>query len=470
MGDKRRKANENEQQQMPECKKARRAEQPKRVNKHNKNTKKKSHATDEVLNKQDYIYKDEVMYVKPYVFEFNCFYRPRWKDQTILSVFIREFRHMSETYWRREFSSGRMLCNGEKITDTMIWKDGQQVKHIVHRHESAVYYPKPHGIQIVRNTNDYIVVSKPVSMPVHACGTYRKNCLQFLLQVFHGFYPLYAVHRLDKETSGLVIFAKNSETAAQFSTQIQDHKVQKTYLAEVYGYFPSTSTEKQESNSDAAYTQQCNARLFWDKREMKSVVSEENGVEAVTHFKVIGRNQKAGTSFVECRPKTGRTHQIRVHLAHLGFPIVNDPLYGRGYDDAKGDSKSECQTKTIEQLFNHQTLSSVTLQTPRFCDLINDNEQVNEWCAEQRDKHGRHLSVEEEGKLLDCLNCPQVTNVKNVEYHNMFIHLHALRYEGEGWDFQVDPPKWMSESQEEDKDKDHDKEETSNKWNLCCTS
>lgn len=368
----------------------------------------------------DYVTIGNFIYVRPYVFEFKCHFKPRWRDRTVFDVFVEEFRHVGREYWVNEFYNKRVLADGRPIDQTVIWTDGCKVVHVVHRHESAVLATP---IYVAVDHDGFVVVSKPPSMPVHPCGTYRRNTLQFLLRAFHGYGSLLCVHRLDKETSGLVILAKTTAFASRFTEEIKQHKFTKTYVAEVVGMFPDTIME-------------CLEPIFWDKREMRASI-EKHGLEAKTAFSVLARNSKRNTSIVECRPFTGRTHQIRIHLAHLGHPIVNDPLYG---DENLASEKSPLRT---------ENLSTVTLHHEKFAepnplnDDIRPSNSVCGWVQAARRKNNKVFSSLEEGVELGCTNCPQVTNSKNVAMDAMVIHLHALRYKSDQWTFEVPPPPWM---------------------------
>lgn len=388
------------------------------------------------ITKHDYVILDDLMFVRPYVFEFRCYFKPRWLNRNIFDVFVDEFHHAGREYWKAEFSNGHVLCNGRPMGEDAVWNDGMEVVHIVHRHESAVLSTK---IDIAVDEEGYVVVSKPPSMPVHPCGTYRRNCLQFVLRAFHGYDQLLCVHRLDKETSGLVILAKNAEYAARFSEEIKTHRVLKTYLAEVHGMFPDNMTE-------------CTQRIFWDKRKMRAFV-RDNGLDAQTSFKVVGHNKRLNTTIIECKPLTGRTHQIRVHLAYLGYPIINDPLYSMQHTQLDEDD-----TSTRYRPCTNRKLSSITLDRPFFKEEgLNDetrpSNRVCEWSQRAQREHRRQLTALEEGKLLHCSTCPQVTNTKNVGVGAMFIHLHALKYESDNWSFQVAPPAWVREFETEESGK-----------------
>lgn len=377
------------------------------------------------ISRDDYVVIGDFLYARPYVFEFRMNFKPRWRNQTICNVFCQEFKHTDEDYWKKELREGRILADGRPVNDSASWNDGMEVVHVVHRHESAVLSAP---IYIARDEDDFVVVSKPPSLPIHPCGTYRRNSLQFVLKAFYNTGKLLAVHRLDKETSGLVIFAKTPERAAKFSTEIKEHRVQKTYLAEVEGFFPAQLSE-------------CNESIFWDRREMKASVRQE-GMEAKTSFKLLKVNRTRHSSIVECKPLTGRTHQIRIHLAHLGFPIVNDPLYGSQI----GLEKTNLVSRGASPL-------SISLTHPKLAEKstaleLRQSYLACEWARNSFQQRGQHLSCLEEGKMLSCSNCPQVTNVKNVAVQHMFIHLHALIYESEDWKFEVPPPLWMEQKRD----------------------
>lgn len=176
-------------------------------------------------------------------------------------------------------------------------------------------------LDIVYEDDDLIVLNKKSGMVVHpAPGHYSGTLVNALLFKYgklagDDFRPG-IVHRLDKDTSGLMLVAKNEEMLEKLSTMIGEKEVERKYLAIVDGVI------KHETGTiDAPIGRDKNNR-------QKMAVTDVNGKEAITHFTVLERFNH--NTFIECKLETGRTHQIRVHMAYIGFPVCNDPLYGKG--------------------------------------------------------------------------------------------------------------------------------------------
>ncbi len=187
-------------------------------------------------------------------------------------------------------------------------------------------------LDILFEDDDVIVVNKPAGMVVHpAAGHWTKTLVNAIL--YHcgdslsgvgGVWRPGIVHRLDKDTSGLIIVAKNDHAHASLREQFSAHTIERAYHALVWGApRPLVGT--------------INVPLARGGADRKKVVVPKNredarGRQAVTHYRVLhryGRPEEAPASLVECRLETGRTHQIRVHLTHIGVPVIGDPLYGR---------------------------------------------------------------------------------------------------------------------------------------------
>eukprot|EP00871_Galdieria_phlegrea_P005975 jgi/Galph1/865/GphlegSOOS_G5670.1 len=333
------------------------------------------------LTEEHYYVKDNCRYVIPYPFEYIVNTKKRWFGKTVLEVFGWEFPHGSTEYWKREISEGRFLINNSRVSPDSILENGQVITHRVHRHKS-VTLAEP--VKIVFMDDRIVVVNKPASLPVHPCGSFRKNSLLARLAVEHGLVDLHVVHRLDRQTSGLVILARDKETAENLSKRFRERQVEKTYIARVLGKFPEETIT-------------CSIPLNFSEHECIGSCSE-TGKESITIFQCQSYDERSQHSIVACKPKTGRTHQIRLHLNHLGFPVVNDPLYGPSRD-----------IPTEEHTY------------PLVTDISDE--------------------ILKQGESFHCPTCPRLT-VRDSAERNGSIWLHAMEYKSEVWKFVAPLPQW----------------------------
>lgn len=198
-----------------------------------------------------------------------------------------------------------------------------------------VEYPKPVNtdilpedipLDIVYEDKDVIVVNKPSGMIVHpSSGIYSGTLVNALLYHCHDLSAINGVtrpgivHRIDKETSGLIVAAKNDLSHQSLSKQLEEHTVIRRYIALVHGEIPHTKGR-------------IVAPIGRDQRDRQKMnVTSHNGKEAITNFTVLERFKNM--TLVECRLETGRTHQIRVHMNYIGYPVYGDPKYGYRNDD-----------------------------------------------------------------------------------------------------------------------------------------
>lgn len=302
-------------------------------------------------------------HVEPYEFDFVTFVKKRWLGRTLFDVFTKEFIAYSADYYKSAIESGRVTVNGQKVNVDRILKNGER---IVHRAVCCQENPVlDRGLlPIIEETADLLVVCKPGSVPIHACGSYRYNCLIAILRAQNAVAEetkLFPTHRLDRLTSGLVIFAKTKDAARRVGNWFTSNQIRKTYLARVRGNVKdlfekvrqrslttgavdgdgTTCEEPRAESADIplGISRTAEGRILIAGHIIclchkvgKYTFSAEKpaeGVEAkyaATEMEFVG--QVAGEAIVRCYPLTGRTHQIRVHLQHIGHPIANDVNYG----------------------------------------------------------------------------------------------------------------------------------------------
>lgn len=187
-------------------------------------------------------------------------------------------------------------------------------------------------LEIIYEDDQVLVVNKPQGMVVHpAPGNYRGTLVNAIL--YHikdlsdigGVIRPGIVHRIDKDTSGLLMIAKTNLAHQSLSEQLKDHSVDRVYVALVHGGF-----SKDSGTINAPIGRHPQNRL-------KMAILERTGREAITHYEVLER--LGPYTLVECRLETGRTHQIRVHLASIGHPLIGDPLYGAKKEKNKADGQ-----------------------------------------------------------------------------------------------------------------------------------
>lgn len=186
--------------------------------------------------------------------------------------------------------------------------------------------PENIPLNIVYEDNDVIVINKPSGLIVHpSAGIYQGTLVNALLyhckdlSGINGIQRPGIVHRIDKETSGLLMVAKNDKAHQSLSEQLQEHTVIRRYWALVHGVIPHDYGRIE-------------APIGRDKNDRKKMCcTDKNSKEAITNFKVLERYEDM--TLVECRLETGRTHQIRVHMSYIGYPVYGDPQYGLRKDD-----------------------------------------------------------------------------------------------------------------------------------------
>ncbi|XP_023031362.1 RNA pseudouridylate synthase domain-containing protein 2 [Drosophila willistoni] len=294
--------------------------------------------TDERYQETSYYMENGLRKVYPYYFTFTTFTKGRWVGEKILDIFSREFRaHPAEEY-ERCIQTGTLTVNFEKVPIDYRLKHNDLLANIVHRHEVPVTCQP---ITIVHMDEDIVVVNKPASIPVHPCGRYRHNTVVFILAKEFNLKNLRTIHRLDRLTSGLLLFGRSPKKARQMEQQIRNRQVEKEYICRVEGIFPDGIVECKEPIEVVSY-------------KIGVCKVSPRGKDCTTTFQKLSQNGK--TSVVLCKPLTGRMHQIRVHLQYLGYPILNDPLYNHEVfgplKGRSGDIGGKTDDELIRDLIN----------------------------------------------------------------------------------------------------------------------
>ena len=242
------------------------------------------------------------------------------KDGMRIDSYLSEELELSRSKIQKLIKSDKVIVNGKSVSSSYTIKIGDSIEVDNDLDYEINVLPEDIPLNIVYEDDDLIILNKESGMVVHpAPGHYTGTLVNALL--YH--YPTIGegnrpgiVHRLDKDTSGLMIVAKNEWSLEKISSMISTKAVERKYLAIVDGVIKHETGE-----IDAPIGRDLNNR-------QKMAVTDVNGKDAITHFKVLERFQN--NTLVECKLETGRTHQIRVHMAYIGYPVTNDPLYGRG--------------------------------------------------------------------------------------------------------------------------------------------
>ena len=266
--------------------------------------------------------------------------------------------------------AGALTLNGAAMTDpSRRLRGGEALRLVPPPVEDATPKPQPIPLDVLFEDEHLIVVNKPAGLVVHpAAGNWTGTLVNALLHHcgdslsgIGGVARPGIVHRLDKETSGVMVVAKSDAAHQGLTTLWQAHDVERAYRAVVHGSpRPAVGTIELPL-----------ARAGGDKRKQAVVRWDDpNGREAVTHFKRleaygVGRAKLPGdavASLVECRLETGRTHQIRVHMSHVGHPLVGDPVYGRsGLAGLRPEDDAAERALGVVSSFRRQALHAAVL-------------------------------------------------------------------------------------------------------------
>ncbi|WPE16114.1 23S rRNA pseudouridine(1911/1915/1917) synthase RluD [Candidatus Thioglobus autotrophicus] len=267
-----------------------------------------------------------------------------------LAAMLPDYSRSKITAWVR---SGKALVNDKTFKAKEKVLGGEIVALTIEKEKTNAWLGEDIAIDVVYEDEDIIVVNKPVGLVTHpGAGNWTGTLANALLH----YEPLLAtldragiVHRLDKNTSGLMVVARSELAQKNLVEQLQTHAVSREYSAIVYGHMISGGTVDAPIGRDPK------------DRIRQAVVEEGEGKDALTHYRVIDRF--AHHTHVKCILETGRTHQIRVHMAHIEHPLIADPMYG---GKVRFPKKADEALKDVLKGFNRQALHAkkLTLMHP----------------------------------------------------------------------------------------------------------
>ena len=264
----------------------------------------------------------------------------------VLTILLEESRATVQALIKEQ----NVLVNGTPSKNNYKVKEGDIITVTPFEEVDIDITPEDIPLDIVYQDDTVVVVNKGYDMVVHpGAGNYSGTMVNALLhhikdlEAIKGEIRPGIVHRIDKETSGLLVVAKNGKALEHLSNQLKEKTVTRKYIALVNGVIPHNLGK-------------VNAPIGRDKKNRQKMACTEDGKEAVTNFKVLERFEEH--TLIECVLETGRTHQIRVHMQYIGFPIVGDPKYGK----RKADT-------TYGQYLHAQTLGFVHPKTEEYIEF-----------------------------------------------------------------------------------------------------
>ena len=243
-------------------------------------------------------------------------------DDRIDKFLAEQCEELSRSFLQKLLKSGEVSVNGQAVKASFRLTEGDLIVFEVPEAAKPEILPEPFPLDILYEDEDVILVNKPKGMVVHpAAGHYSGTLVNALmyhcrdsLSGINGVLRPGIVHRIDMDTTGVIIACKNDVSHRSIAEQLKEHSITRRYQAIVHGRLKTD-----EGTVDAPI-----GRNPQDRKKMS--INERNGKPAVTHYHVLNRFRDY--THIECRLETGRTHQIRVHMASIGHPLLGDAVYG----------------------------------------------------------------------------------------------------------------------------------------------
>jgi len=285
----------------------------------------------------------------------------RFDGQTLYQCLIQMHPHVGQQQWRNWFQLGHILSGDTPVAMETIVRAGHQYKHLF----PDTIEPDVDSTIVVLWEDDWmIVVHKPAPLPVHPCGRFNRNTLRSLLGRVYEQRDLRVVHRLDANTTGLLILARSADAATSLRVQFEKNEIEKRYMVQCVG-----------QPKDQSFT--CDSPIAKDRGRAGLRLIDASGRSATTDFRVL-RYLSDDSTLLEARPKTGRTNQIRIHLWAMGMPVSGDPAYLRNQQLA------ETQTLDIADPPMCLHAAELRLKHPATGEAIVIESQEPEWLRRSR--------------------------------------------------------------------------------------
>ena len=237
----------------------------------------------------------------------------------VLTIFNKK---NSRVYYSNLIKNGEVLVNGNKVSPSYKVRENDEISiNYVEKEDEKDLKPLELALDVVYEDNDVLVINKPKGLVVHPGGGHYDDTLvnaliynEKELSNINGLNRVGIVHRIDKDTSGLLLICKNNFAHKEIASQLETHSMHREYIALVDGIIASDSGK-------------IIGKIGRSKENrLKMAIDNINGKEAITHFEVLKRYKKY--TLIKCRLETGRTHQIRVHMSSINHPLVGDKIYG----------------------------------------------------------------------------------------------------------------------------------------------
>ena len=272
---------------------------------------------------------------------------------------------LSRVAIQRLIKEEKILVNGKKIKASYRVQENDNITLEEDKPKEISLKAQDIPVEVLYEDEDIIVVNKPKGMVVHpGNGNPDGTLVNALMTIckdslsgIGGEIRPGIVHRLDKDTSGVIVVAKNDKAHINLSEQIKNHEVEKTYIALVRGIVKENEAT-------------INMPIGRNKNDRKKMAVEKDGKQAITNFKVLERFPKDNCTLLEVKIETGRTHQIRVHLSYIGYPIIGDTTYSNGKN--KWQVIGQClHAKSLK--FKHPTTGkemTIEAEVPKYFEEI----------------------------------------------------------------------------------------------------